>query len=84
MNTQSTREPVSEFLTEAELKALVGRELKGLQIKWLKDHHWIYEINAAGRPVVGRIYARMKLAGVKPTSSAAVQEPWQLDLSKVS
>ncbi|QRY82453.1 DUF4224 domain-containing protein [Pseudomonas sp. PDNC002] len=51
---------------------------------WLKANGWVYEVYAAGRPIVGRIYARLKLAGVKPTSSAAVEEPWQLDLRDVS
>lgn len=74
----------AEFLTEAELSAMLGVTWPSKQIQWLKTHHWVYEVNAAGRPIVGRIYARLKLAGVKPTSSAAVEEPWQLDLRNVS
>ncbi|MCY1553475.1 hypothetical protein D9M68_899610 [compost metagenome] len=54
------------------------------QIAWLNSHHWNYELNAAGKPVVGRIYARLRLAGVKPNATNATAEPWSLDLSKVS
>ncbi|MGU5240894.1 DUF4224 domain-containing protein, partial [Pseudomonas aeruginosa] len=36
---------------------------------------------AANRPIVGRVYARLKLAGVKPTMEAT--EKWSLDLSRV-
>ncbi|MGL3348657.1 DUF4224 domain-containing protein, partial [Pseudomonas aeruginosa] len=43
---------------------------------------WKYAVTAANRPIVGRVYARLKLAGVKPTIAAA--EEWSLDLSKVS
>lgn len=73
---------MSEFLTDDEIQTLTGRPQPRLQVAWLVDHGWKHEKNAAGRPVVGRLYARFKLAGIKPTAIAA--ETWSLDLSKVS
>ncbi|MGA6105600.1 DUF4224 domain-containing protein [Pseudomonas solani] len=75
---------VSEFLTEEELAAMICAKRSSKQIQWLESHHWKYELNAAGKPVVGRIYARLRLAGVKPNGVNATAEPWSLDLSKVS
>ncbi len=73
---------MSEFLTDDEVVALTGRKLASHQIQWLEEHHWKFERTAAQRPVVGRLYARLKLAGIKPTPTAA--QEWSLDLSKVS
>ncbi|TRO21991.1 DUF4224 domain-containing protein [Ectopseudomonas mendocina] len=74
----------AEFLTEDELAAMICAKSARKQMQWLDSHGWRYERNAAGKPIVGRIYARLKLAGVRPTESTAVAEPWQIDLSKVS
>ncbi|WP_309762084.1 DUF4224 domain-containing protein [Pseudomonas oryzihabitans] len=76
-------DPYGEFLREDELTALIGAKTRLRQVEWLDAHGWRYERNAAGRPIVGRVYARLKLAGVKAGAQAAVQEPWVLDLSKV-
>ncbi|RQA20089.1 DUF4224 domain-containing protein [Pseudomonas aeruginosa] len=51
------------------------------QIEWLNRYGWKYAVTAANRPIVGRVYARLKLAGVKPTMEAT--EKWSLDLSRV-
>jgi len=76
-------ETQSEFLSPEELTAMIGAPSARKQIRWLADHGWRYELNAARRPIVGRVYARLKLAGVKPSGAAAVAEPWTLDLSTV-
>ncbi|WP_158892914.1 MULTISPECIES: DUF4224 domain-containing protein [unclassified Pseudomonas] len=75
---------VSEFLDGQELATMIGRKQARGQRAWLDSHGWRYKINAAGRPVVGRVYARLKLAGVKPNAANAAVETWALDLSKVS
>ncbi|MDA8485107.1 DUF4224 domain-containing protein [Metapseudomonas lalkuanensis] len=72
-----------ETLSDEELVAITGYRLPSLQIKWLAKNGWQYALTGARRPVVGRVYARLKLAGVKPSSTNAVAEPWSLDLSKV-
>lgn len=73
---------MSEFLTESEIAELTGRKFAVQQIEWLELNSWKFARNAAGRPVIGRLYARLRLAGVKPTMQAA--QEWSLDLAKVS
>ncbi|GLK88303.1 DUF4224 domain-containing protein [Pseudomonas turukhanskensis] len=76
-------ENLSELLSDEDLIALTGYRLPSRQIEWLTSNGWKYFVTGANRPIVGRIYARLKLAGVKPTASHVVSEPWTLDLSKV-
>jgi len=73
----------SEFLEDAELVAMTGRTRSSEQIKWLNARGWKYELTANSKPIVGRVYTRLKLAGVKPSEQTAVVEPWSLDLSRV-
>lgn len=56
--------PEHEFLTADEVSELTGRTHRDKQLEWLAEHGWRSEVNAAGRPVVGRWYARMKMAGM--------------------
>ncbi|MCL2876853.1 MAG: DUF4224 domain-containing protein [Betaproteobacteria bacterium] len=58
----------SEILSEDELAEIIGRKLVAKQREWLDQNGWIYVTNAAGRPIVGRLYTRMKLGGVPPTA----------------
>nr|WP_294980120.1 DUF4224 domain-containing protein [uncultured Pseudomonas sp.] len=76
-------EAQTETLNDEELVAITGYRLPSLQIKWLLKNGWQHALSGARRPVVGRVYARLKLAGVKPSTSNAVAEPWTLDLSRV-
>lgn len=73
----------TETLSEKEIAAITGYQLPHKQIHWLASNGWQYVLTGARRPVVGRIYARLKLAGVKPTASSAVAETWTFDLSRV-
>jgi len=77
-------ETPSEFLSRKELADMIGASSAKKQIEWLTIRGWKYELNAAHKPIVGRIYARLKLAGVRPNGAVAVEEPWTLDLSRVS
>lgn len=52
------------LLTPDELRAITGRANKHAQIAELKRRGWVFEINAAGNPVVARQYAEARL-GVK-------------------
>ena len=74
----------SEILAEDEICAITGFKLARSQINWLVQHGWHYELTGARRPIVGRVYARLKLAGVTPSETNVVVETWTLDLSKVS
>ncbi|KFE51099.1 MULTISPECIES: DUF4224 domain-containing protein [Pseudomonas] len=73
-----------ETLSDEELAAITGYQLPSRQIQWLVQHSWQHVLTGARRPVVGRVYARLKLAGVRPSASNAVSEPWTLDLASVS
>ncbi|HEY0289843.1 MAG TPA: DUF4224 domain-containing protein [Pseudomonas sp.] len=73
----------SETLAEEDLMAITGYVIPSRQIAWLDQNGWKYVLTRARRPVVGRVYARMKLAGVKPSSENVAAEAWTLDLSRV-
>lgn len=57
----------SEFLTIDELAEITGYKHVASQREWLDKNAWAYVVNAAGRPIVGRWFARLRLAGVKPS-----------------
>ncbi|WP_397469579.1 DUF4224 domain-containing protein [Pseudomonas sp. DD1] len=74
----------SETLADEELATITGYQIPSKQIQWLSDNRWEFVLTGARRPVVGRVYARLKLAGVKPSAVNAVTETWSLDLANVS
>jgi hypothetical protein len=49
-----------------------------------ETNNWEFVLTGARRPIVGRVYARMKLSGVKPSAANVVTETWSLDLANVS
>jgi Domain of unknown function (DUF4224) len=65
-------------ITPDELERLTGSPQAGLQIDWLKANGWAYTLTRAGKPVVGRLYANLKLSGVEV---ATIVQPsaWQPD-----
>lgn len=74
----------SETLTDEELATITGYQIPSKHIHWLVENRWEFVLTGARRPIVGRLYARMKLAGVKPVAGNVEAEVWTLDLSKVS
>lgn len=74
----------SETLADEELATITGYQIPSKQIQWLNENHWEFVLTRARRPIVGRVYARLKLAGVKPSAVNAVTETWSLDLANVS
>lgn len=74
----------SETLTDEELATITGYQIPSKQIQWLIDNHWEHVLTGARRPFVGRVYARMKLAGVTPSAVNPAAETWTLDLANVS
>ncbi|MCP1651828.1 DUF4224 domain-containing protein [Pseudomonas nitroreducens] len=82
--TADVAEPLPEFLTNGELAALIGAKSTRKQIEWLTMSGWRFELNAAHKPIVGRLYARFKLAGFKLQMAPVDQLAWSLDLSKVN
>ncbi len=74
----------SETLADEDLATITGYQIPSKQIQWLTENHWEFVVTGARRPIVGRVYARLKLAGVKPSAVNAVTEIWSLDLANVS
>ncbi|WP_211172431.1 DUF4224 domain-containing protein [Massilia forsythiae] len=74
----------SEALNADEVAELSGCSRKADQIEWLTQNGWLFIRNRAGAPVIGRLYARLKLAGINPAQLAAPEvSSWQPDFSKV-
>lgn len=73
----------SDILEEAELIRLTGHTKPSYQIRWLENHQWIFEKNAAGEPIVSRLYFQMKMAGID-ASAFLPKKPWEPDLNALS
>ena len=69
----------SEFLTSNELAEITGYKHPGSQREWLDANGWQYVLNAARRPIVGRYFARLRLAGVQPTANGGTAAAWSPD-----
>lgn len=74
----------SETLSEEEISEISGCSRKAEQIDWLSKNGWVFVRNKANEPKVGRLYARLKLAGINPAALAAPEAAgWQLDVSNI-
>lgn len=78
----------TEILTEEELADLTGYIQRAYQRQWLKDRNWVFVESRGGRPLVGRMFARMKLGIIPPTLATQNPPPvaptWTPDFSRVS
>lgn len=78
----------AEILSDEELADLTGYKLRTHQRKWLKDRNWVFIESRGGRPLVGRMFARMKLGIVNPAIVEQNPPPgrpvWTPDFSKVN
>lgn len=70
-------------LSETELEGLVGSPQHRLQIEWLKSNGWAHTLTRGGRPVVGRLYANLRLANVDVATMAPSQE-WSPNASALN
>ena len=61
----------SETLLPEELQQITGGGRRADQIAWLEAHGWTFVKTRGGDPVVGRLYARLRLAGITPAALAA-------------
>jgi hypothetical protein len=71
---------LSETLKPDEVAEITGAKSCDGQRSWLDINRWKYHTNRAGRPIVGRLYARLKLAGID-ASALAPQAAWSPDFS---
>jgi hypothetical protein len=72
----------SETLTAEEIQQITGCGRRGDQVAWLRAAGWTYVTNRAGEPVVGRLYARLRLAGITPSALMATGG-WAPDFSSL-
>lgn len=74
----------SETLTDDEISDISGCIRRGDQITWLKSNGWLFILNRAGAPKIGRLYARLKLAGINPAALVAPEATgWKMDVTNV-
>ena len=71
----------SETLAADELADVTGARTGDGQRSWLDANLWKYHTNREGRPIVGRMYARLKLAGID--ASALTPQAWAPDFSGI-
>lgn len=71
-----------ETLSEDEVAKITGCARQSDQVDWLRSAGWEFHKNRAGKPIVGRMYARLRMAGIVP---AAMMAPggWQPDFSAI-
>lgn len=69
-------------LSDGELEGLTGATQARLQIEWLRLNGWAHTLTRAGRPVVGRLYANLKLSGIE-VATIVRPEGFELNLSAI-
>lgn len=70
----------TEFLNQDELVEITGYKHVASQRDWLDKNGWPYVVNAGGRPIVSRWFARMRMSGMKPANTT-VDTTWKPDFS---
>lgn len=60
---------LNAVLSDAELARITGHLQRAKQVDWLRTNRWVFQLNAKGDIVVGRWYAEMRLAGLRPETS---------------
>ncbi|MEB2647579.1 DUF4224 domain-containing protein [Pseudomonas canadensis] len=78
----------AEILSDDELADLTGYKRRADQRKWLKDRNWVFVESRGGRPLVGRMFTRMKLGLVGPNiveqNPPPARPAWTPDFSRVN
>lgn len=64
MQLHPTNPGEAEFLNDEELATITGQSQGGRQARWLREHGWRYELGGGSRVLVGRMYCRLRLAGI--------------------
>ncbi|MBK6907835.1 MAG: DUF4224 domain-containing protein [Rhodocyclaceae bacterium] len=72
----------SETLAPEEIVQITGCARRADQMAWLQAEGWTFVKNKAGEPIVGRLYARLRLAGIS-TSTLTGVSGWAPDFTKI-
>lgn len=73
----------SEILGQDELAQITGCCRSNDKITWLTGNNWVFVRNRAGEPIVGRLYARLRLSGIDTTRTPAAVTGWTPDFSRL-
>jgi hypothetical protein len=73
---------MSETLSQNEVVEITGCSRRREQIEWLTINGWTFLKNRAGEPIIGRMYARLRLAGITP-AVLATTGGWVPDFSGI-
>ena len=71
-----------ETLNADELHRITGCARAAAQAEWLTEAGWVFHKNRAREPIVGRLYARLKMAGIEP-KTLTTGTTWEPDFSKM-
>jgi hypothetical protein len=78
----------AEILSDEELAHITGYKARAYQRRWLIDRQWVFVESRGKRPLVGRMYARMKLGMLSPAivdpSPLPAVPTWTPDFSRVN
>jgi len=58
----------SEMLDAEEVAQITGCSRRADQNEWLSTNGWAHHKNKAGVAIVGRLYARLRMAGIHPAT----------------
>lgn len=70
-------------LNAEQLSSITGARTSSGQLDWLRTNAWKFHTTRAGAPVVGRLYANLKLAGIE-ASSVVKPEAWTPDFAALN
>lgn len=73
----------SELLEPDEIQKITGAARSREQIEWLDKNGWVYQLNRARLPIVGRLYARLRMLGVMHPAAMVNPTSWSPDFSKL-
>ena len=62
---------MSAFLPASVLRDLTGSPQRERQIAWLREKHWLFEIDGKGYPKVATAYYERRMVGVATTPEPA-------------
>lgn len=73
-----------EFLTKEEIERITGYSSMRGMMSWLDDKQWEFGVNHKNEIIIGRWYARLKMAGVSLQNIELEQTTYLPNLDKAS
>lgn len=59
----------TELLRPDEITKITGHKSTHDQAAWLTNNRWQFYTNSKGEVIIGRMYARLKMCGIAPSTS---------------